>query len=129
VITDSLLALSTELDKRQPKPSADTRNLGIWQEEAACMDVNEYLRTFLAELHRLRPVPDYDECDHSIGLAKDGELEIRLSAGDIYKVALISTFDLDPVKAANQAASAPCKFTHPAAGHEIVNQPPLETDA
>jgi hypothetical protein len=53
----------------------------------------------------------------------------KLSAGDIYKVALIPMLDSDPVRAANQAASAPCKFTHPAAGHEIVYQPSLETDA
>lgn len=93
------------------------------------MDINLYLKTFLAELHRLRPMPAYHECDHSIGLGKDGEIEIRLSAGDIYKVALLPTLDPDPVKAAYQASSVPCKFTHPAAGLDVVNQPPLEIDA
>ena len=92
------------------------------------MDVNAYLRKFLAELHRLRPVPRYHECDHSIGLGEDGELEIQLSAGDIYKVALLSTLDPDPVNAAYQAATEQCKFTHSAAGLGIVEQPRLETD-
>jgi len=89
------------------------------------MDVNVYLKGFLTELHRLRPVREYDECDHNIGLGKDGELEIRLSASDIYKVALLPELDSDPLKTAYKAASAPCKFTHPAAGVEIVSQPPL----
>ena len=93
-----------------------------------CMDVNAYLRKFLAELHRLRPVPRYHECDHSIGLGEGGELEIRLSAGDIYKVALLSALDPDPVNAAFQAATGQCKFTHSAANQDTVEQPRLETD-
>ena len=92
------------------------------------MDINLYLRTFLAELHRLRPVPGYDECDHSIGLGKDGEIEIRLSAGDIYKVALLPNLNPDPIRAAYQAATVPCKFADPSVPIETVDQPPLETD-
>jgi len=93
------------------------------------LDVNAYLKTFFTELYRLRPVPAYDDCDHAIGLGADGALEIRLSAGVIYKVALLSELDSNPVKAAHEVASAQCKFTHPAAGSGIVNQPPLEADA
>ena len=72
--------------------------------------------------------PFLSTCDHSIRLGKDGEIEIRLSAGDIYKVALLPILDPDPVNAAYQASSVPCKFTHPAAGLEIVYQPSLEID-
>jgi hypothetical protein len=90
------------------------------------MEINLYLRSFFEELHRLRPVPGYHQCDHSIGLGKDGQVEIRLSAGDIYKVALLPTLDPDPIKAAYQAASVSCKFTNPAVGVDIVRQPSLD---
>lgn len=62
------------------------QNQGIWWRGGGLHGCQCVPRNFLAELHRLRPVPGYHECDHGIGLGKDGEIEIRLSAGDIYKV-------------------------------------------
>jgi hypothetical protein len=67
------------------------------------MNVTEYLEVFFRELNRVLPVMGYAAYDHSIGLNKDGGLEIRLSAGDWYKVALTG-LDPDPTKAALDAA-------------------------
>jgi hypothetical protein len=67
------------------------------------MNVTEYLEVFFRELNLLLPVRGYATYDHSIGMNKDGGIEIRLSAVDWYKVAE-TALDPDPVKAAHDAA-------------------------
>ncbi len=43
--------------------------------------------------------------DHSIGRDREGRVEVRLSAGDWYKIAL-TELDSDPIKAARDASQA-----------------------
>jgi hypothetical protein len=70
------------------------------------MNADQYLKAFFSELNQLLPVPGWSgSYDHSLGMGKDGRIEIRLSAGDWYKVA-ITELDQDPIKAAHLAAQA-----------------------
>jgi hypothetical protein len=70
------------------------------------MNVNEYLTTFFAELERL---VDGHGTRHTVS-TRGGQLEIRLGAGNWYRVASID-FGPDPVKTA--ASIAKTKTTWP----------------
>jgi hypothetical protein len=70
------------------------------------MSINEYLTTFFAELERL---VDGHGTQHAIS-TREGRLEVRLGAGDWYRVASID-FGPDPIKTA--AAVAKTKTAWP----------------
>lgn len=63
------------------------------------MNVNEYLISFFSELERL---VDGHGTKHAISM-RDGRLEVRLGAGDWYRVATFE-FGSDPIKTAVAAA-------------------------
>jgi len=70
------------------------------------LNATQYLKAYFSELKGLLPVPRWSgSYDHSLGMGEDGTIEIRLSAGDWYKVA-ITDLDPDPIKAAQLAAQA-----------------------
>jgi hypothetical protein len=67
-------------------------------------DVTEYLAKFFAELERL--VPNHGT-RHMISTTKDGKLEMRIGAGDWYRISDGTIEDPNPITAARSVAEAP----------------------
>jgi hypothetical protein len=67
-------------------------------------DIADYLEKFFAELERL--VPNHGT-RHMISTTKDGKLEIRIGAGDWYRISDGAIDDSDPIAAARSVAEAP----------------------
>jgi hypothetical protein len=67
-------------------------------------DVAEYLVKFLLELERL--VPNRGT-RHMISTTEDGKLEIRIGAGDWYRISEGTIDNPDPIEAARCVAAAP----------------------
>jgi hypothetical protein len=72
--------------------------------EARMHDVVEYLVKFLLELERL--VPNRGT-RHMISTTEDGKLEIRIGAGDWYRISEGAIDNPDPIAAARSVALAP----------------------
>jgi hypothetical protein len=72
------------------------------------MDLNEYLSKFFAELERR---VDGHGTRHAISTNSEGQLEVRLGAGDWYW-ATQAVLDDDPVNAAQAVANAEKHFPH-----------------
>ncbi len=72
------------------------------------MNLNEYLSKFFAELERR---VDGHGIRHEISINSEGQLEVRLGAGDRYW-ATQAALDDDPVKAAQAVANAERYFPH-----------------
>jgi hypothetical protein len=67
-------------------------------------DVVDYLVKFLLELERL--VPNHGT-RHMISTTEDGKLEIRIGAGDWYRISEGAIDNPDPIEAARCVAAAP----------------------
>lgn len=67
-------------------------------------DVAEYLIKFFAELERL--VPNHGT-RHMISTTEDGRLEIRIGAGDWYRISKGAIDQANPIEAARSVAQAP----------------------
>jgi hypothetical protein len=68
------------------------------------LDVVEFLTKFLMELERL--VPNRGN-RHMISTTENGKLEIRIGAGDWYRISDGVIDDADPIAAARSIALAP----------------------
>ena len=68
------------------------------------IDVAEYLMKFFAEPERL--VPNLGT-RHMISTAEDRRLEIRIGAGDSYRISKGVIDNPDPIEAARSVAQAP----------------------
>ena len=68
------------------------------------IDVTGYLMKFFAELERL--VPNHGT-RHMISTAEDGKHEIRIGAGDWYRISKGVIDNPDPIEAARSVAPAP----------------------
>jgi hypothetical protein len=67
-------------------------------------DVAEYLMKFVEELEQL--VPNRGT-RHMISTTEDGKIEIRIGAGDWYRISEGAIDHADPIEAARSVAQAP----------------------
>jgi hypothetical protein len=67
------------------------------------IDVAEYLTKFFAELERI--VPNRGT-RHMISTSQDGKIEIRIGAGDWYRISEGVIGNSDPIEAARAVAQA-----------------------
>jgi hypothetical protein len=68
------------------------------------IDVAEYLMKFFDELERLIPNRG---TRHMISTMEDGRIEIRIGAGDWYRISEGEIDHADPIEAARSVAQAP----------------------